>query len=492
MSDRAPSAGRLAASFRDPSGRLCRLDDRIVRIVGTGGLDDFQAFLASPVAATWMKSGRIVGTTKLDGEAVRRLRDESAELATIIDETAGALVVEHEAIRFASYPHEWPAEMLREAGSLTLELARALLPHGLGLKDATPYNVLFRGPHAVFVDVLSVERRDTGDSRWLPYAQFVRTFLLPLLLRQRFGLPSSDLFFTRRDGVEPEEAARIFGPIRKWLPPALTLATLPARLGKGADEGRGARHTPAESNPEKATFVLQSLLSQLSRTLTRLTPGQTESHWSDYMETRTHYSQADQAAKTAFVERVASSRRPKWALDVGCNTGHFSELVARSGASVVAIDADAAVVGSAWRRAHERQLDVLPLVVNLARPTPAIGWLNKEYSSFLARARGRFDLIVMLAVLHHLLVTERIPLDEVVGLASSMTSDLAIIEYVGPEDVMFRKLARGRDHLFLHLTREVFEHACRRRFAVVTSERLPESDRWLYLLQKRAAAAVDA
>ena len=238
--------------------------------------------------------------------------------------------------------------------------------------------------------------------------------------------------------------------------------------------------------------MLQSLLSQLSRTLTRLTPGQTESHWSDYMETRTHYSQADQAAKTAFVERVASSRRPKWALDVGCNTGHFSELVARAGASVVAIDADAAVVGSAWRRARERQLDVLPLVVNLARPTPAIGWLNKEYSSFLDRARGRFDLIVMLAVLHHLLVTERIPLDEVVGLASSMTSDLAIIEYVGPDDVMFRKLARGRDHLFLHLTREGFERACLRRFAVVTSERLPESDRWLYLLQKRAAAAIDA
>ena len=178
-------------------------------------------------------------------------------------------------------------------------------------------------------------------------------------------------------------------------------------------------------------------------------------------------------------------------LDVGCNTGHFSEIAAKAGASVVAIDADPAVVGSTWRRARERQLDVLPLVVNVARPTPAIGWLNQEYASFLDRSRGRFDLVIMLAVLHHLLVTERILLEDIVDLVASTTRDVAIIEYVGPDDVMFRKLARGRDHLFSGLTRERFEGACQRRFEIATCERLPESDRWLFLL-KRKPVAIDA
>ena len=173
--------------------------------------------------------------------------------------------------------------MLSEAGSLTLDLARSLLPYGLGLKDATPYNVLYRGPNPVFVDVLSVERRQSGDERWLPYAQFVRTVLLPLLVSQRLGLPSGDVFLSRRDGLEPEEVARAFGPLRKWLPPVLTLATLPARLGKGANDRHPERQPGASANPEKAAFVLRALLSQLGRALSRLTPPEARSHWSDYM-----------------------------------------------------------------------------------------------------------------------------------------------------------------------------------------------------------------
>jgi SAM-dependent methyltransferase len=491
MTEPAPQAGRLTASFRDPSGRLCRYQNRILRVVARPAIDDLRAFLASKLAASWMAQGRLVSTTVLDDAQVEALRRASPELDRLAGASDLGLIAEHEAIPFASYPHEWPAEMLAEAGALTLELAQGLLPHGLGLKDATPYNVLYRGATAVFVDVLSVERRDQRDARWLPYAQFVRTFLLPLLVNRRLGLPAGDLFLSRRDGLEPEDAARLFGPLRRWMPPVLTLATLPARLGRGGEQ-RPAAQTTQGTDPEKAAFILKALLAQLSRTLERLTPPEASSHWSDYMATRTHYSDRDQSAKTGFVEQSAAELRPARALDIGCNTGHFSEILARAGASVVAVDADAAVAGSVWRRARERRLDILPLVVNLARPTPAVGWLNDEYSAFLDRARGRFDLVLMLAVLHHLLVTERVPLDEVMELAAAITRDSLVIEYVGPDDVMFRKLARGRDHLFVGLTREGFERACLRHFEIAKSERLPESDRWLYLLRRRQPAPLDA
>src|SRR5205814_57296 len=149
--------------------------------------------------------------------------------------------------------------------------------------------------------------------------------------------------------------------------------------------------------------------------------------------------------------------QPKRVLDAGANTGHFSALAAKAGAEVVAIDLDEACVGAIWRRAAGEQLDILPLVVDLARPTPALGWRNRECPSLLERAAGKFDGVMMLALIHHLLVTERIPLEEIVQLASELTSTLLIIEFVGPQDEMFRQLVRGREALHEDLTEAAFE-----------------------------------
>src|SRR5258708_5922572 len=175
-------------------------------------------------------------------------------------------------------------------------------------------------------------------------------------------------------------------------------------------------------------------------------------------------------------------QQPRTVLDVGCNTGHFSYLAARHGASVVAIDYDAVVVGAVWRQAHKENLDILPLVVNLARPTPAIGWRNGECASFLERAHGRFETVLMLGVIHHLMVSERIPLAEIVSLAAELTTAALVIEFVAPDDPMFRRIARGRDHLFSDLTKESFESACATHFEIVRCERLDVTSRWLYLM----------
>jgi predicted RNA methylase len=172
-------------------------------------------------------------------------------------------------------------------------------------------------------------------------------------------------------------------------------------------------------------------------------------------------------------------------LDIGCNTGHFSLMAARAGASVVAIDSDPVVVGELWRAACREQLDVLPLVVDITRPSAAIGWRNRECAPFLDRACGRFDLVLMLALLHHLLVSERIPLAQVVELASELTTHLLAVEFVTPSDSMFRRLCRGRDKLFGNLTHDGFAAAVCRHSTVLTCCRLGDCSRWLYLLKKK-------
>jgi hypothetical protein len=137
-----------------------------------------------------------------------------------------------------------------------------------------------------------------------------------------------------------------------------------------------------------------------------------------------------------------------------------------------------------WRHASGAKLNILPLVVNLARPTPAIGWRNQECPSFLERARGGFDLVLMLAVIHHLLVGEQIPLPEILELAAELTTNFLIIEFVAPEDPMFHSLVRGREELYRDLTKESFEQFANAEFAITRSEQLNDT-RWIYLLRKK-------
>jgi SAM-dependent methyltransferase len=197
------------------------------------------------------------------------------------------------------------------------------------------------------------------------------------------------------------------------------------------------------------------------------------------------YSGDEFDLKREYVRKWLDIAEPKTVLDVGCNTGVYSEIAAKAGAAVVSLDYDPLVVGQVWKRAHEQQLNIQPLVVNLARPTPATGWCNAENSSFLERAKGRFNTVMMLAVLHHLLVTERIPLTDIFKLAASLTTDYLILEYVDREDEMFQQLLRGRDALHTGFTKGSFENTCQNYFTIIDKTPVKGRLRSLYLLRKR-------
>lgn len=287
---------------------------------------------------------------------------------------------------------------------------------------------------------------------------------------------------TAAEGVGPGEFYRWCSWPRRLSPPFLGLVTLPTWLS-GREERLDLHKPRRVRSAEQAEYILRVLYRRLSRRLDRLTPrGNSRSHWSRY--TREHsYAPDDFRLKEQFVQVALDKVRPRRVLDVGCNTGHFSLLAARSGASVVAIDSDPAVLGGLCRRARAEGLAVLPLVQNLAMPSPPVGWRNRECLSFLSRAQGKFDLVLVLALVHHMLVTDGVPLEEIVDLVADLTTEWAIVEFVPPGDAMFKKLSRGRDSLYRNLDEKVFERACRRRFSLRDSRRLGKSRRRLYLLR---------
>ncbi|MGE5372081.1 MAG: class I SAM-dependent methyltransferase [Solirubrobacterales bacterium] len=460
-------------SFRDPAGHVQRVGDRIFRVIRKPEWKRIEPFWQTDAAADF------VGVNILSPDTVGSI--EGLDLPDAPDDY---IIAEHDAVWFPSYPYEWAPEMLHHAGELTLRIALTALDHQFGLKDATPYNTLFQGPEAVFVDALSVEQRDPGDYTWLPYAQYIRCFLLPLLANRYFGLPLADIFYTRRDGLEPQEVFRLCSFGQKVRPPFLDLVSLPTWLSNGKSGNQAIYQKREAGDQEKAKYILGSQLRNLQKKTRQLAPQKGVSVWSDYEDSH-DYSQAEMAVKAAFLESVLAEHQPGYVLDIGCNTGVFSLMAAKTGARVVAIDLDPVVVGALWKKAKQSQADILPLVVNIARPSPAVGWCNSECQSFLERARDRFDLVLMLAVLHHLLVTERIPLEQIFDLAWGLTSKYLVIEYVDPADAMFKLLTRGREALFADYNQSGFESACQSRFEIVARQPVGGRDRTLYLLRKR-------
>jgi SAM-dependent methyltransferase len=453
-------------SFRDPAGYVSVSQDVVLRTVLPAGSENLRAYLESPTAERLIRSGSLVSARPVESPS-----------------PTASSVWEHERIPFPAYPHEWPAEMLFAATELTLDLCEGLLAEGRGLKDATPHNVVFRGPRPVFVDVLSFEQREPLETLWLAESQFIRTFLIPLLLEKRAGVPLAELFTAHRDGLSPLEASARLRGTSRWVPPAPGLVTLPARAARLESDRLYQPRRARE--PDEARYILGSLFRRLRRTLAKLRPEPRESDWTSYQPQCPSYSPQQAEEKRAFITgalRVAGAQR---VLDVGANTGEFSLLAARRGALVVAIERDARCAGRIFTTARAENADILPLVMDFARPTPAIGWLCGEQQSFFDRAHRFFDCTFMLAVLHHLLVRDQVPLNEIFDAAALVTNRWLVIEYVGPSDPMFHRLARGRDALYTWLTPAAFEESARRRFEVVEKGPVTGAGRILYFLRRR-------
>src|ERR1700674_506857 len=332
----------MARSFRDPAGTVLRYGGRILRTVHPDNASELEAFLATRAARDAMDAGQLV----------RSLRIPPEEAPGI--DLQGGLLYEHERVPFPSYPHEWPPEMLAAAGALTLDLFERALQEGFGLKDATPYNLLFRGPRPLFVDVLSFERRAPHDASWMAYAQFVRTFLLPLLAYRHFGLAPGGIFAGRRDGLEPEMVYQWAGWSKRLTPPLLSLVTLPTWLSKRATPD--IYHPQPLGSAEGARFVLDRLLATCQRKFANGAPREdAESSWSGYLDYKSLYTPAQLAHKEGVVREALELARPRAVLDIGANEGHFSFLAAKHGASVDAIDSDPVVTGRIWREALRRE-----------------------------------------------------------------------------------------------------------------------------------------
>ena len=459
----------LVLTFRDPAGQLRLTDFCALRQVWPAAVEETEAFLASPLRKALERSGDLVAS-----------RVASAGDHGIV--APGELWLEHPRLDPISYPWEWTTAQWRAAARLTLRIASRAIAAGWTLKDATPLNILFSGSQPVWVDVLSFERRDPRSTVWLAYGQFVRTFLLPLVAERYLGWPLQATLLVR-DGYEP---AQIYKALPFWrrahpdLLDVVTLATLAER--RRAQPGKSGKPRSV-ADPELAEHILQKRIARLGKQIRRVAVPQGRSQWSEYAQSASHYQPADIERKKKFVKDVLERVRPARVLDIGANTGTYSLLAAEAGAEVVALDSDAAALEALWRAAKQQKQPITALVANIARPTPAAGWRNREHLSLLDRLSVKFDLVLMLAVIHHLILREQLPLEHIAELAAGLTRRWLVLEWVPPSDPMYQEWLRGRDHLYGHLNEDDLQRAFAPHFDCAAREEL-ENGRILLLLER--------
>ena len=379
-----------------------------------------------------------------------------------------AAVLRHERVPFVSWPFEWPFSMLRDAALLILDLVGRGVGEGVILKDGTPYNVQWRGSVPTFIDIGSFERLREGEP-WFGYRQFCMQCLFPLMLQSYRDVPFRPLLRGQLDGIPPEQMSRLLSFRDRFRRGVLTNVVLHARLERGHGERSS---TEARRELKRAGFkpeLIKANADRLARLVRRLDWRPRGSEWSEYREIST-YGDEELAAKERFVEAAVAGSRPGTVWDLGANDGRFSRIAAEGGAYVVAIDGDEVAIERLYRELREAGDErILPLALDLVDSSPGLGWRGAERPRL--EERGRPDLVLALALVHHLTIGGNVPVADVVDWLAGLGTRL-VVEFPTREDPMVeRLLARKRPGAHPDYELEGFERELEGRLEVERRER---------------------
>lgn len=462
----ASPAGVDSGSFRDRDGRIYRAGPRVVRGLSSRALADFEKLRSTKFYGRFLEQGRLVASELLAPAEVPLPEEEKARWAGFI---------EHPRIPVISYPYEWTFGMLKVAALLQLELVEAAIVEDITLKDATPYNIQFAHGRPVFIDIASFETLQPGTP-WVGYRQFCEMFLFPLMLQAYKGIPFQPMMRGSIDGVGVQTAARLFGLRDRFRAGVFSHVWLQSKL----DRRYGGSGQDVRTDLKSAGFHKELILAnvrKLRKLVARLDWRGEGSEWGAY-EKFHNYSASDHARKESFIEDCVSASGADCVWDIGCNTGQFSKIAARHAGQVVAMDLDHFAVERLYRElGGGGEENILTLVQNVADPSPNWGWRNRERSDL--RSRAHPDLILCLALIHHVVISANIPLDEFIDWLADL-SDQLVIEYVSRRDDKVMTLLRNKEDKYADYSRERLEQALGRHYGVRRQLELESGNRFLY------------
>jgi len=459
----------LDSSFRDPSGFIFEQDGELLRQVNRCYEEDLALLGSSGLLAELQEAGLLIEHQELGPD-----RGQSPDCLTVL---------KPERLPFVSYPYEWCFSQLRDAALTTLEIQSRALARGLCLKDASAYNIQFRHHQPVLIDTLSFEAYQEG-SPWVAYRQFCQHFLAPLALMAYKDQRLSQLLATSIDGISLDLASNLL-PWRSSLNPFLNIHIHMHARSQARYSDAGTQRIKENLAQKRNTLDrrgLTGILDSLKSLVEGLKPKDTVTQWQNYYQEH-NYSDSSFEAKEALVCAHLERVRPGLVLDLGANVGHFSRLASSRGAFTASLDLDYQAVEINYRKVRaDRETNLLPLLVNLTAPSPAIGWANRERPAIFQRQAC--DMVMALALIHHLAISNNVPLPKIAAFFAEIAGS-AIVEFVPRGDSQVDRLLATRRDIFADYHREGFETAFEQYFAIEAVDGIDGSLRTLYLLTKR-------
>jgi len=450
---------RVPGSFRDPSGFMFVEKGILYRRVNASYLEEYSFLINSGLYKELVDSSQLISHIEVEST------DTSFR------------ILQPERIANFSYPYEWSFSQLKDAALLTLDIQEKAILKGMILKDASAYNVTFNNGRVIFLDTLSFDKYVEGRP-WIAYRQFCQHFLAPLALMSKKDIRLNSLIKSYIDGI-PLDIASSLLPLSSYLNLGLFLHIhIHAKSQKkhsGELSSKRAKHMKIS---RKSMLAMIAGLKSTIRNL-KWAPGGTE--WDDYYSSNNNYNHTSMLDKEQKVNLLLSSIKPDSVWDLGANFGNFSRVASDHSKSVVAWDIDPSCVERNYLSLKKHEYNITPLLMDLTNPSPSIGWDCNERQSFFDR--GRPSILLALGLVHHLAISNNIPLSNMFE-SFARLSDKLIIEFVPKSDSQVQKLLSSREDIFENYSKEGFEDAFLNIYELRSLEKIKDSERSLYYLEK--------
>lgn len=453
----------IASSYRDPSGFIFEDGGKFYRYIAPPYFDDYTMLMESGLYKALSEANRLVKHEEIK---------DSGRFGQMPDPRGKIILPEQ--IPFISYPYEWSFDMWRDAAIVTLKIASASLEKAMMLKDATPYNIQFFKGRPVFIDTLSFEEYKEG-SPWIAYRQFCECFLGPLLLMHYGHRDAAKLFLSYPDGIPLDMIRSLLPKKAKWNIHVYLNIFVQAKIAAG-QKGSGEQHKPLVKSK------LELLLKGLTGFIEKLKPRSSASEWDNYYA-ETILGKEYLESKTAIIKKLTDDLSFRTMIDLGANDGFFSLLLKDRAELIIATDGDSNCINALYREIRKQKIkNILPLVSMLNNPSPATGWANAERESLTQRLQG--DLVLALALVHHLAISANLPLARIAKRFADMCT-LLIIEFVPRTDEKVQLLLKDRRDDFPGYDEGHFKAAFDEYFNVVKEEKAGSSGRIIFLMKKK-------
>ena len=449
-------------SFRDPSGFLFYKNGTIYRQVNNIYKDSYDYLMNSGLYKALVDNQLLVSHREID--------IPSPEPKKVYK------IIEPEPIPFISYPYEWCFSQLKDAALATFKIQKKAMDFGMSLKDCSAYNIQFKNGKPIFIDTLSFEKYKEGQT-WAAYRQACQHFIAPLALMSYKDIRLNQLFRIYVDGIPLDLASLLLPSSTSFKASLFSHIHLHAKSQK-----HFADKTVNVGGRKMSRLSFLGLMDSLESTIKKMKWKASGTEWADYYED-TNYSPGALENKKRIVCEMLDKIDTKILWDLGSNIGMFSRIASDKGILTISFDIDTAAVEKNYLTSIQNsETNILPLLLDLTNPSPGIGWENKERMSLVER--GPADTVLALALIHHLAISNNLPMGKIAKFFNLICTSL-IIEFIPKDDSQVQRLLSSRKDIFPDYTREAFENTFSKYFTVKSSQNIKDSKRTIFLMQKK-------